>query len=138
MKKNKITILITTLIVLLTFIYGFIDGGSPQAARSKRYDDKRIQDIQMLNNWINSYYNKNEVLPNTVLEASTSYNISGNIKIPTDPETNRDYQYQTIDEKRYKICAKFSTNTTNNSPQYLMDYAHPSGHYCLTFDRAKY
>jgi len=138
MRKNQITMIVVSIIVITTVIYGFLDGGSPQAARNKRFDDKRIQDIQMIKNWVSSYYNKNKVLPLTLLESSTSFNNSGNTKVPTDPESNIEYKYQTISNNKYKICTTFSTDTTNSSPQYLLEYSHPTGLYCLTFDGSRY
>ncbi len=137
MKKNKITMIILSFIVLSTVIYGFMDGGSPQAARNKRFDDTRIQNVQTIKNWVGSYYRTNKVLPPTVIEASTSYS-SGNSKVPSDPETNIEYQYQIVGSKEYKICATFSTNTMNNAPQYLLEYSHISGFYCFTFNGDKY
>lgn len=138
MKKNKITMIILSLIVLSTVIYGFMDGGSPQAARNKRFDEKRIQDVQQIKNWVNSYYNTNKVLPSTVLEASAKYNNSGNIKVPTDPETDIEYQYQIVGSKEYKLCATFGTNIISSTPQYLIGYSHPSGLFCFTFNGDKY
>ena len=138
MKKNKITMIIVSLIVLATVIYGFLDGGSPQAARNKRFDDKRIRDIQVIKGWVNSYYNKNKLLPSTAFEALTNNYNSGNLKIPTDPETNSEYQYQVVNGKEYKICTTFSTSTKNNGPQYLSEYSHPIGLHCFTFDGDKY
>lgn len=138
MKKNKITMIILSFIVLATVVYGFLDGGSPQAARNKRFDDTRIQNIQTIRNRVSTYYRTNKVLPPTVLEASANYNNSGNIKMLSDPETNIEYQYQIVSGKEYKICATFSTNTINNAPQYLLEYSHPSGLYCFTFNGDKY
>ena len=40
--------IILSFIVLLTIIYGFMDGGSPQAARNNRFDNTRIQDIKTI------------------------------------------------------------------------------------------
>lgn len=138
MRKNKIIITVLSFIVLLTVIYGFMDGGSPQDARKKRYDDKRTLDIQMIKSWINAYYNKNNLLPPSILDASTDYNRNGNSKIPTDPETNSEYTYQIVTDKEYKICAVFSTNTMDTTQQYSRDYAHPSGSHCMVFNGDKY
>jgi len=138
MKKNKLIMIALTIIVTLTVVYGFVDGGSPQAARNKRNDDKRIQDIQSMKNWINSYYTKNTTLPATLQEAAASYSSSGNSKVPVDPETNNAYLYQIVTDKEYKICATFSTNTSDTTQKYMVEYEHPSGSHCLTFQGDKY
>ena len=138
MNKNKIIIVILSFVVLLTVIYGFMDGGSPQDARKKRYDDKRIQDIQMIKSWVNSYYGKNSTLPQSIFDALTEYNDGRNSKMLTDPETNSEYTYQIVTDIEYKICAVFSTDTTSITQEYLMDYSHPSGSHCLTFKGDKY
>lgn len=129
--------IILSFIVLLTIIYGFMDGGSPQAARNNRFDNTRIQDIKTIKNWVGSYYRVKKLLPATILDAYTNYN-NTYTKIPSDPETNIGYEYQILTRKEYKICATYSTNTIGSNPQYLAEYSHPSGFHCLTFSGDKY
>lgn len=132
MRKNYIVMIFLSLIVSCTVIYGFIDGGSPRAARNKRYDDTRIQNIQSISNSVNRYYQRKMVLPYTILEASTDSGQGGYLPEQQDPETNIAYGYQIVSDKEYKVCATFATDTINNTPQYLAEFAHPSGLYCLT------
>ena len=66
--------IILSFIVLLTIIYGFMDGGSPQAARNNRFDNTRIRDIKTIKNWVGSYYRVKKLLPATILDAYTNYN----------------------------------------------------------------
>lgn len=133
MKKNYIVMIVLSLVVSGTVIYGFIDGGSPRAARNKRNDDIRIQNIQSISSSVNRYYQRKMVLPYTILDASTNSGQSGNLLEQRDPETNIEYEYQIVNDKQYRVCATFSTSTIDSTPQYLSELAHPSGLYCLTF-----
>lgn len=137
MKKNTIAIIIFSVLVVLTIIYGFLDGGSPRAAQEKRYDDKRIQDIQNIRSWVGSYYRTNQALPSTTSQAFQLNNSSGGQVAPVDPETNLEYSYQIIGSKEYKLCSTFATDTIKDTPTYLSEYAHPKGLHCFTFNGEK-
>ena len=141
MKKSNITLFILTIIVVLTVIYGYLDGGSPKSAQNKRSDSTRVQNIRTIKNWVNSYFQTNKILPKTILEASKGSNSPPSMVIPTeviptDPETKNDYEYASTSLSEFKVCATFSESTLNNTSD--KDFEHPSGYYCYTFTAGKY
>jgi len=128
--KSTITLITLSVIVLATVIYGFLDGGSPQAAKNKKFDQTRYSNIQSIQHSINSYYSKHAVLPTTISEATTEYSDQLDL---TDPETKQPYEYINTGNIEYKLCANFATDTTNDSMEKVSKISHPSGYYCYTF-----
>lgn len=126
-----------TVVVLCTVIYGFMDGGSPKAAKDKRDDDTRYQNLYTLRGTINSYYSKNKTLPTTLNEGVRPSNVSvssyGAQEYWKDPETKTDYEYKILNDKEYQLCATFATDNTKSIDKYQNAFGHPSGYYCLTF-----
>lgn len=128
--KSTITLTALTLIVLATVVYGFLDGGSPTAAKNRKFDQTRYSTIQSMQQAVSSYYRKHAVLPTTISEAMTDYSQGLDL---TDPETKQEYDYVNIGGSEYKLCATFATDTTTDSYQTMSKTSHPSGHYCYTF-----
>lgn len=110
-----------------------MDGGSPKAAKDKRNDDTRFQNIQSISYAIKSYYRSSFTLPQTTAAVvGTSYNLTA---LPVDPETKSEYEYSILNPQEFQICATFKTNT-QTSQDFLSPQAHPSGYYCYKFDIA--
>lgn len=127
-----------SLVVFASVVYAFIDGGSPRAARDNKYDTTRLSDMQNIKNWINTFYNKNKRLPSSIYEASadySSYNQSASMK---DPESKTEYEYTLLNDKDYKLCATFATDTTKNTSDYNKQFAHPIGYFCFQLSADKY
>lgn len=138
MKRNKIAMFLLTIIVLGTVVYAFMDGGSPKAAREKRFDDTRTDNIRTIKSSVYSYYSKFRMLPKNLNQARENDTFSKNQEKYIDPESNKEFEYQIVNDTEYKICATFSTNTIVSRTELNMDYAHPAGRYCFTFYGDRY
>lgn len=135
MNKSIITLSILSCIVLSTVVYGFLDGGSPTAAKNMRFDQTRIQHFQSIQGLIYRYYETNKKLPSTIQESITDGAYRASL---IDPETQNGYTYHELNSPEYQLCTTFGTDTTKDQKGYMSTLQHPSGYYCLTFNASKY
>ena len=103
---------LTAVIVLAGIVSGFFIVGSPAVQRQRRFDDQRLNDLQMLQNEIVNYWQQKERLPEKLTDLKNS--ISGFIP-PNDPETTGAYQYRVISPLTFELCADFKTTSLNSS-----------------------
>ena len=103
---------LSALIVLGSIIAGFFIVGSPAQQRQRRFDDQRINDLQVIQNEIVNYWTQKEKLPEKLDDLKNS--ISG-FNPPVDPETSIAYEYITKDPLTFELCAVFKTEGKNIS-----------------------
>lgn len=100
----KIFTYIIIIIVVGAVIAGFFVVGSPKEERLRRFDERRIQDLQSLQNEIVNYWQSKAKLPERLPELVD--NIRG-FTVPRDPETSSEYGYQIKGELEFALCATF-------------------------------
>ena len=107
-KTPKILAWLLCFVVLTSVILGFFIIGTPSEQRDRRFDERRINDLQMLQSQIINYWVQKETLPQelSVLEDS----ISG-FMVPQDPQTEADYEYHILSPLSFELCATFKTST---------------------------
>ncbi len=108
--KMKLFVYAVIAMVVGFIIAGFVMAGSPQSARLKRFDDRRVNELQSIQNEIILYYQSKQKLPES-LDLLT-YSISG-FKVPVDPETGVAYEYVAGGKLEFDLCAVFSTSNQN-------------------------
>lgn len=132
-------------------VVGLYFAGSPQRARNLRLDDRRVSDLQSLQNQIVWHWQTKKSLPSTVSQLAES---QPGFVSPTDPETKLAYEYRVIDALKFELCATFTLATPENSynqgypyysypQQYVVgavDWKHEAGRVCFTrtIDKAQY
>jgi hypothetical protein len=140
--KLKIFAFATSLVVLITIVGGFFIVGSPAEQRMMRFDEQRINDLQVIQSEVVNYWTQKEVLPPTLNELNNS--ISGFVP-PSDPETNTVYEYNIKSNLIFELCAEFNlpslvNNTTVNSvptmprsvyDPYNQNWSHGKGRTCF-------
>jgi hypothetical protein len=108
-EKTKIprTVGITISIVLvISIVGGFFIVGSPAQQRKIRFDEQRILDLQNIQSQVESFYASQTTLPMSLSELEgTGFGFI----VPRDPETNNVYEYRRMGEKKYTLCALFTT-----------------------------
>ena len=106
-KSSKIKLLVWAVSfgVLASIVGGFFIMGSPFTLRMKRFDERRVNDLQNIQYQIVNFYQRKGVLPNSLDELKDP--IAG-FNIPLDPDTIRPYDYEKISDLSFKICADFS------------------------------
>ncbi len=126
-------------IVAVGVIAGFAVAGSPSAQRVNKFDQQRVQDLNMIQGQIINYWQSKQKLPESVDVLRND--ITGFVA-PTDPQTHTSYEYRTTSALSFELCAVFQAATSDDrsQPQQPMYYngiestwPHGAGRTC--FDR---
>lgn len=101
---------ITSAIVAVALVGGFLMVGSPATQRARRFDDQRAGHLQSLQWQIVNYWQQKSALPVTLDDLRDS--LSGFVP-PRDPETDASYEYGVVDEadRKFQLCATFKTSS---------------------------
>ncbi|MDO8521957.1 MAG: DUF5671 domain-containing protein [bacterium] len=110
-------------VVLVAIVSGFFIMGSPNALRTYRYDDQKINDLTSIQWQIVNYYQQKEKLPTTLTDLNDS--ISGYIA-PVDVQSKMPYVYETTGTLSFKLCATFNAETQADSNSREMTRAVPA------------
>ncbi len=101
---------------------GFVIAGSPQSQRLVRFDERRVNDLQLIQGQIVTYWQNNNVLPQNLDQLRNDiYGIS----IPVDPKTGQVYEYQVVNDLEFKLCANFETSTSSKDSRFYKPSAMP-------------
>jgi len=87
---------------------GFFVAGSPFAERLRRFDERRVQDLQNIQWQIVEFWRNKEKLPGGLPDLTD--NISG-FRAATDPETGAAYEYRVTGALSFELCADFKTDS---------------------------
>jgi hypothetical protein len=130
-------------VVVLSLGYGFYLAGSPQNQRLVRFDDQKINDLQMIQNYlVYNYWQQKGSLPKTLAELNDPIS---SFVVPVDPQTNNPYEYNLTGPKSFQLCATFNRDTVDPDlsvpaiyPYY--NWQHGAGRVCFdrTIDQSLY
>lgn len=141
-KQNlpKLFAWITSGVILFAIIAGFFVMGTPKEQRAKRFDEQRLQNLQMLQSEIINYWQAKGTLPADI--ADLKNDVTGFIP-PQDPRTTAAYEYQAKGDLVFELCTVFETTgediKTGVKPQYIgpdyygfaANWQHGAGRVCF-------
>ena len=146
--QMKLFVYAVVAVVVAFAIFGFYIAGSPQAARLQRFDDARVNHLQILQSQIVEYWRLKGELPASLLGLRDD--ISGFVP-PVDPQTKSSYEYSVIAALSFELCATFSVASVDETsgvvPRaiyepygYSESWAHDAGRACFerTIDPERY
>ncbi|MBI4132122.1 MAG: hypothetical protein HY474_00650 [Candidatus Sungbacteria bacterium] len=127
-------------VVAAAAIGGFILAGSPFAERMRRFDDRRVSDLQAIQWQLINYWQKKDRLPQSIAELRDD--ISGFIP-PRDPETGVAYEYRPLSSLQFELCAVFNAESRAQEKAMVLyapvtdgrtpeSWAHGEGSTCFT------
>lgn len=94
--------------VIAVIAAGFVVAGSPQSQRLLRFDERRVNDLSLIQSQIVTYWQNNNVLPRNLDQLRNDiYGFS----VPVDPKTGQPYEYQITGDLKFKLCANFETSS---------------------------
>lgn len=102
------------ILVFAAITAGFFIVGSPATQRDRRFDEQRINNLQILQNEIINYWTQKDVLP---LKLDVLKNSVSGFSPPVDPQTGQTYEYNIKSKLIFELCANFkklSLNPTGN------------------------
>lgn len=120
-------------------IAGFFIAGSPWHQRSVRFDERRVNDLQMIQGELLRHWQMKGALPKD-LDALRD-TISG-FTAPRDPETGAAYAYRSTGKLAFELCAVFVTSSTTRFTEvrpvapyshdpYVQNWDHGEGRTCF-------
>lgn len=114
-------------VVLAAVVFGFFVAGSPTSRRTERFDERRVQDLSVIQSQVINYWQNKNRLPQNLDQFSSD--ILG-VVIPKDPKTNNAYEFRIISDLKFKLCANFETSSNENQgvrKAIPMSYPYPGG-----------
>ncbi len=122
--------------VVATVVAAVAVMGTPDAQRRMRQDERRIRDLDRIDDVVRIEAREHGRLP-----ASIDVLAKRPGRLATrDPFTGAPYEYRTVDARRFQLCATFETDSAADSDEEPVwvdtQWKHPSGRHCFdrTFD----
>ena len=139
LKLRKVISNVVVVVISISILLGLAVAGSPGEMRNMKLDETRVSNLSEIQREVTMYWQNNEVLPESLDDISNELSY---FVLPIDPETEKGYVYNVIGEKKFQLCADFSTSNLdeiNSVAQYGYyginpeEWKHDAGRYC--FDR---
>lgn len=135
----------SAVIVLVAVVWGFMLVGSPTTERLRKFDDRRIEELRIINNeilnivhagrwdWMNDTVpSLQEPLPKDLQQVAD--HATGQKVNIADPQTGVLYEYVVTGKNTYDLCALFNAERNES---YDVFWNHPAGRVCYSFDALK-
>lgn len=142
--------------VAVTVVAGLYLAGSPNTERLRQFDGQRLSHLQTIAAAVDAYYERNVKLPASLAELSAGPDfVSGKpgyfLDTTVDPATRAPYEYRTVSEDVYELCAAFdltSEEIAAGDPSRVAyapmpaaypytvssDWTHPAGRHCYSLN----
>jgi uncharacterized membrane protein YidH (DUF202 family) len=114
LKKDKIMKIFffsSVLLVIIIFISSWFFVESPKVARERKIDEKVMSNIHSLESYINSYYEKEEKLPEDLSEVNSVAEVINFNQFLINPVSGEKIEYKKTGEKEFELCANFRTDS---------------------------
>lgn len=107
-------------VILLSIVLGFVIAGTPATQRSRRFDEQRTNDLQMIQGQVLDYWTRKAELPSDAVQLENP--ISG-FSFPRDPDTDRPYEYRRMGDLSFELCGEFQLDASQQSSTFKPPYA---------------
>ena len=94
-------------LLIAAIVGGFFVVGTPGYQRDRRFDERRVSDLQSIQGQVINYWTQKRMLPEDIGIVGRFYSWP----LPTDPEAGGGYVYRKTGELSFDVCAEFSTET---------------------------
>lgn len=136
-KPSKFLAALVSLLILVSIVSGFFIIGSPMKARALRFDERRVNDLSLLQGEIINFWQQKKKLPNALSDLKDD--IRG-FTPPVDPATGAAYEYKKLKGLSFELCATFNLETPTQHKQqykyyeniYNQNWQHGAGRACFT------
>lgn len=138
----KLFVWFIILVVTAAVVAGFFIVGSPAEQRLRRFDDRRVSDLQIIQSEITAYWQSKQKLPAKLVDLNDSLR---GFAVPADPRTGADYEYEVRGPETFVLCGTFdrpsrggSSKTVERAPvsspggyRELQYWEHSQGRVCF-------
>jgi hypothetical protein len=120
--------IVAGVVMATTIVAAILATGTPGERRQVRLDERRVDDLQALGHAIDRYHAQHRVMPGALSALAA---LPGNTLALVDPETGAPYVYLPASERRYQLCASFTTDTGVTRAADDPDWQHGIGQHCF-------
>lgn len=125
--RDRFMAVLSSVVVVLMVILGFLQLGPPRAQRAFRADNQRVSQLYQLSTQIRTYWTSHSQLPPGIDRLPISTYL--------DPVTHMPYEYHPQQGSQYELCAIFArASEQQNATSSPNSWSHPVGHYCFPLD----
>ena len=118
-------------------VLAFLAIGTPAHNRDMELDKQRTVGLDDMAAAIRTRYRGSGHLPERLSADFGPHADPGNAFV--DPQTGKPYDYQRIDDDRFRLCAIFSapsdTDVAAHPGVYSADWSHPAGVFCKDYSK---
>jgi hypothetical protein len=125
---NRIAAIVATVVFVVAVGIGLYFAGSPAEQRLASFDQQRRMNLHQIRTLVDAYWRNHRALPAQVDEDVIGITMG---RVPRDPETDAEYEYEAIGDDAYRLCAEFSRASPNSMAGEF--WAHGSGRHCWEF-----
>ncbi|ATE72258.1 hypothetical protein [Lysobacter capsici] len=125
-------------VIVAAIAMAVVKMGGPGAQRQMRLDERRVQDLSRIVEELRSYFDAHKALPPDLTKLAAQPGLALSIR---DPDTTAPYAYQPGQNGRFRLCARFATDTAQGAtamrdptPWLGKGWRHPAGDHCYDLD----
>jgi hypothetical protein len=122
---------LVTVVVGAAVVGGIFLVGSPAAERTRRLDERRVQDLAGLARAVDLFWTRHANLPTSLDELRKE---PGLLFSSTDPGTREPYQYRPLEAGTYELCARFEQGSRQPGDPF---WSHGTGRQCFRREARK-
>ncbi|MGN6318415.1 hypothetical protein [Trinickia sp.] len=113
--------------VVAAVVAGLFLAGSPAEERLRRFDARRLADLQSISRAVDRYWGQHSTLPSSLDALTQDRAMRLNLH---DPQSGAPYEYRPGAGNAYSVCATFARDAENGAAQ-GQAWAYASGRYCF-------
>ena len=115
-------------VALAAVVFGFFVAGSPTGRRTEKFDERRVNDLSVIQSQVISYWQNKDVLPGNLDELPND--LLG-VVVPKDPKPGNAYEYKVMGDLKFQLCATFETSSGEDNKSRIkpmsLSYPYPGG-----------
>ena len=123
---RHILAVVTTVVVAAAVGTGIVLMGPPSDERSRRLDERRVEDLRQISFSVNLYNRRHQRLPVSLAELSEEPGLTFQSR---DPATEESYGYSMLEPAKYQLCAIFDRESTEARSDVF--WSHGGGRHCF-------
>ncbi len=98
-------------VVAIVFVSSWFFVDSPKIARERKIDQKLLNNIYSVESYVNIYYEKKEILPESLNDLSGVIDGGMSEESMIDPRTGDRIDYTKLGDESFQLCANFKTDS---------------------------
>jgi hypothetical protein len=122
---RHILAVVASIVVAAAVGTGIVLMGPPGEERSRRLDERRVEDLHQISLSVNLYNTRHKRLPSSLAELSQEPGLSFQ---SGDPVTGERYGYSVLEATMYQLCGVFDRESKGTRDVF---WSHGNGRHCF-------